>query len=489
MLSKIKQLVNETLVYGILQIFGRFLTFLLTPLYTNFLTKSDNGDISYIWSILAFLNVIYSLGMESAFFRFYDKNDLEKSKSVFSHAYLVMLAISSAFTLLILLFSNALASHITTSSDGLLLLRISAFIPMIDTVIMIPFALLRITHKAKRFALTRFIAIFVTIILNYLFLVTYKVGIVGVAYAQLIGSLISFVVLFPEVLSNLKFKLDKLLIREMFVFGLPTVPAYLSSIILQIGDKPLMKEITGSAEQLGIYNANYKLGIPMMLAVTAFDYAWKPFYLNNYKEDGAKNLYSRILTYYTIICAIVFLLVSMFIPYLVRMPFIGGKFINQDYWVGIGIIPIILGAYFFTGVYSNISAGFNITKNTKYLSISVGISSILNIILNIVLIPHYSYYGAAWATFLAYFVNAMILYYYSLKIYPIQYEWKRISILILTTLGVYVISEFTYNNDSLLVMFAFKISLLCLFIFALYVLKFFTQEELLGMKKLVKRGK
>ncbi len=489
MLNKIKQLVNETLVYGILQIFGRFLTFLLTPLYTNFLTKTDNGDISYVWSILAFLNIIYSLGMESAFFRFYDKNDIEKSKSVFSHAYFVMFGISFSFTILILIFSNYIASHITSSPQGLSLIRLSAFIPLVDTIIMIPFALLRINHKAKRFALARFLAILVTIILNYIFLVTYKIGIVGVAYAQIFGNIIPFIILIPEVLKNLKFKIDKKLLKDMFIFGLPTVPAYLSSIILQIGDKPLFKEITGSSEQLGIYNANYKLGIPMMLAVTAFDYAWKPFYLNNYKEEGSKQLYSRILTYYTIICAIVFLLVSLFIPYLVRMPFLGGRFINPEYWVGIGIIPIILGAYYFTGVYSNISAGFNISKQTKYLSISVGVSAILNILLNIILIPYFSYYGAAWATFLAYFINALILYYYSLKVFPIEYEFKRIFTIIIVTLSIYFIANLSSNFMNLYLSFLIKGMFMIIFFVILYLLKFFTPQELSGFKRLLKRDK
>jgi O-antigen/teichoic acid export membrane protein len=454
MASKIKQLLSDTIVYGLMQILGRFLTFLLTPLYTNYLTKTDNSDIAYVWSILAFLNILYSFGMENAFFRFHKKEDKEYSKMVFSNSYLIMAFVSIFSTILIMANASWISNEIIENP----LLKINnnfimivALIPMIDALSMLPFAVLRINHRAKKFAISRFVSIIATIIFNYLFIVELQIGTIGAAYAQLIGSLIVYLLLLPEFVSYFKFSIDKLLLKEMFYFGLPTIPAGLSAIILQIGDKPILKELT-DANSLAVYNANYRLGIPMMLAVTAFDYAWKPFYMNNFRNADSKEVQAKVLTYFTILCSFIFLIVSFFMESLVKIPIGGGNFIQKDYWEGIGIIPIILIAYYFNGLYSNISAGFNISKQTKYLSYSIGIAALVNVVANIFLIPIMNYYGAALATLIAYITSFSLLFYYSQSIYPIKYQWGKVGLILCITCLSYFVGTYLHVEYRIIVL-------------------------------------
>jgi O-antigen/teichoic acid export membrane protein len=227
----------------------------------------------------------------------------------------------------------------------------------------------------------------------------------------------------------------------------------------------------------------------MMLFVSVFEYAWKPFYLSHYDDKDAKQLFARVLTYFTLASAAVFLVTGMFIEYIVQMPFIGGKFIKPEYWVGMGIIPIILGGYFFNGLYNNFAAGFQINKKTEYLPIAIGISAIINIGLNFLLIPVFSYWGAAWATLIAYFCSAVILYLFARKIYPIVYEWKRVGIIISTAIIIYSASMVLTSEMSLSISFLFRMIAIIIFFLLLYAFKIFSPAELRRLKQMLRSKK
>ena len=220
----------------------------------------------------------------------------------------------------------------------------------------------------------------------------------------------------------------------------------------------------------------------MMLFVSVFEYAWKPFYLSNFKEADAKQLYSRVLTYFTLIAALIFLVTGFFIEYIIRLPFLGGRFINPEFWSGLGIIPIILGGYYFNGVFTNLAAGCHITKHTKYLPIAVGGGALLNVAANILLIPYFGIYGAAWATLLAYFISAAILFFISRKIYPITYEFRRLFIILISTLAVYFAATIMTIELDLVFAFIIKIFAILLFIGLLRVMGFFSSSELRRLK-------
>lgn len=493
MLDKLKQLFSDSIIYGLFFILGRFLTFLLTPLYTNYLNVVEFADITNIFSYIAFLNIFYAIGFDSAFFRFYDKNDKTQSQKIFSTSWLSILAVSSILTIIIFLNYKFISPIICDSPNKNELLIYSILIPFFDVISYVPFLYLRITNQARQFSLIKLAIIFLTIILTYIFIVYYKMGAIGVIYAHLIASLLAFFFTIHLVIKNLKLEFNLPIFKEMAQFSIPTIPAQLSGIMLNLGDKPLVKELTDNMS-LSTYNANYRLGLPMMLLVLAFDYAWKPFYLSHFKDENSPKMFARVLTYLTVICALLFLVVSFYINNLVDLPFLGGKVINPIYWSGLDIVPIILAGYYFNGMYNNFAAGINISKKTKYLSYSIMVAAGFNLVSNLIFIPIYGFRAAAWNTLFSYMISAAMIYYHSQKVYPITYEWRRIIVVILSCVGVYtlitisnlyfsqIISEYISTN-------LFKMLGIVIFVILIYAFKFFNVNELSFLKSFVSRKK
>ena len=461
---------------------------MLTPIYTNYLTKAEIGEINNVFVYFAFIVIFYSFGMESSFFRFFKKNDDANNHKVFSHSFLSMTILGAVSTLLLLVLAPSVSGTFFSGKDALLLFSLSAFIPLTDIIMYIPYGMLRMTRHAKQFALTKFMIICLTFVLNLLFVTVMNTGIAGVIYAQLAANVVGVLVLLPIIIRNLRFTFDKKLLKEMFVFGFPTLPASLSQIILQVSDRIVVKQLCG-AEVLGLYSVNYRLGIPMMLFVSLFEYAWKPFYLSHYEDSDAKQLFSRIFTYFTLTAGLVFIGSALFLSDFVQLPSIGGRVINPKYYEGMGIIPIVLFAYFFNGVYNQFAAGIQITKTTKYLPIPLVVAGIVNIGLNYLLIPIYGYVAAAWTTLAGYFVAAAVLYYYSQKVYPLSYEWRRLGIIFIATALTYFIAmeftEFTLSLSNVLI----KIATLGVFALIFKILGFFNAEEIGMLKKMLRRKK
>ena len=483
MSGRMKSFASDTMIYGGFTIIGRFLTFLLTPLYSNYMTASEVGDIQNINAVFAFLLIIYSFGMESAYFRFYDKNDLIKSQKVYSHSFIFMLIGSLIFSGIFWGLSDYMYPSFFTLPNAKQLYNISIIIPLTDILMFVPYCYLRMARKARTFAILKFIVIVTTVVLNYVLLVEYSMGAMGVLLAQVIANSLGVLMFIPNVFTNLRLNFDKALFKDMFYFGLPTVPASFSQIILQLADRPILKYLKGPAEA-GMYGINYRLGIPMMMFVSVFEYAWKPFYLSHYKDSDAKTLFSRIFTYFTLICALVFLVTSLFISDLVKMPFIGGRFIKPDYWGGMFIIPIVLVAYYFNGAFNNFAAGLQITKNTKYFPIAVSIAAIVNIGLNFAFIPTYGYQAAAWTTLIAYLISALVLYYFSQKVYPIKYEWSRLIQILLISAIIYLPVHYLTSGLSIVPALSIKLLSLVFFVFILKLIGFFTIAEIKQIKRL-----
>jgi O-antigen/teichoic acid export membrane protein len=486
MLSKLKTLASDTAIYGTFTIIGRFLTFLLTPLYTNYLLVPEVGDVSYLFSLIAFINIFYTFGMESSFMRFYKAGDYEANCKAFTLSYLTIASVSALLSLTVFIFADQIAATLPDLRGGATLIRYASLIPFLEAIVKVPLGLLRMVRNAKRFSYTRVYVILLAVALNVLFVAIIPMGAKGVIIAQVLANLFGVILYLPELVKYMRFKFDRTLLMEMLRFGLPTLPASLSAIVLQIADRPILKAMTNSSE-VAMYTVNYRLGIPMMLLVSIFEYAWKPFYLTHYEDEEHERLFSRVLTYFTLFSGIFFLLVGFFMEFLVRMPFIGGKFINPEYWSGMGIIPIILGGYYFNGMFTNFSAGFHIKKKTEYLPLTIGLAAIVNVVMNIVLIPYYGIYGAAWATFVAYLVSAIAAFLYTLKIYPLKYEWKRVFLIIASTMIVYVSAMWLTNGMRLGTTFSIRLAAVGVFGILLWLFKFFTPAEIRGIRKIFLR--
>lgn len=489
MSSKIKALLSDTAVYGVSTIIGRFLTFLLTPLYTNFLLPDELGVFVAIFSYIAFVNIAFSFGMESSFFRFYDKESEEKTKKVFSITFFTIVSIASflilLFHLTIVPFVEFTSLEVFSSANKILLF--SSLIPFFDCFMIIPFALLRMQRKAKKFAGIKILGIVVNVAANIYFVVFARMGIEGALISGIISSFVGILFVLPELKRYLQPLFDWTLFKELAKFGLPTLPSGFASMMLQVADRPILLFLT-NAQIVAIYNVNYRLGIPMMLATTVFEYAWKPFYLTHSEDSDAPLLFSRIFTLYNLYACLVFLLSALFIEYIIQIPINNGTIINNQYWVGVGIIPIILFGYMLYGMYANFSAGLYITKQTGKLPMITGTAALVNALGVFVLSQLYSYNGAAWATVIAYGTSSMIMYYYSQKAFAIPYEWKKVGILYVLTFLLYFASKIFTTLEPSLLNFALRIGMFPILFVLLYLCKFFRPDELLLFKKLLKRN-
>ncbi|MBK6538800.1 MAG: oligosaccharide flippase family protein [Ignavibacteria bacterium] len=469
MFDKIKNLSKDTLIYGTNTIIGRFLGFFLVPFYTNKFLPEEYGIITIIYSYIAILNVFFSIGLESGYMKFASTREVGTEKQNFSTPYIIVLFNSFLLSCLIFFFSSELTSVFQIDSSYGYLIKYSAVILFFDTIVLIPFALLRLNNKAKSFAGIKITNIVLNVLLNILLISFFNFGIEAVFISNLIASLVTFILLLPLLKKNFSFSINKDLLKELLKFSLPWIPAGIAANLVQIIDRPILKYLTDD-KIVGIYTANYKLGIFMMLVVSMFEFAWRPFFLNNAKEPDAKKIFSKVLTIFVLFCSVVFLIISFFIEDIVKinLPF-NYNLIGKAYWEGLEIVPVILFAYILYGIYINFMAGIYIEKKTKYLPLITGAGAIANIISNFILIPEYSYMGAAISTLISYAVMMTGIFLVSQKYYKVNYEYKKVGFIFLSLLTVSGLYFYLENN--LQIYWLYKFGFLFLFIIIILVFK------------------
>ncbi len=456
MFSKIKELSKDTAVYGISTIIGRFLGFLLVPYYTNLIAAADFGIYSNIYAYLAFLNIVYIYGMDAAYMKYasVDKSNLKK---IFSTSYLTMGLTSVLFTLLLYLVRNPIIDLTQLGEAHAQIYYYVLAILFLDSLSIVPFAHLRLARKTKRFAFIKITNIVINLLLN-IYLISFKhYGIEGIFIANVAASLFSLLALLPDIIKHIELKINVPYLKQILKFGIPYLPASMAAMIVQVIDRPLVLAMKGKAV-LGIYSANYKLGIFMMLFVSMFQYAWQPFFLNNANDKNAKDIFSKVLTLFLTVAALLWVFVSLYIDDFARIELLHGRFlVGKAYWAGVYIVPIILLAYVFHGMYVNFQAGIYIEEKTKYFPYITFSGALVNIVINVIFIPVWGIFGAAVATLASYITMAGISFYFSHKYYPVNYEYgKVLKILGLLVFGItayyllYLSGKLTFLNKSVL---------------------------------------
>ncbi len=458
-INPIKRLAGETAIYGLGTIVPRLLNYFLVPFYTRIFDQNAYGQITELYAWVAIVMVLLTYGMETAFFRYANK---EKNPGrVFNTATTSLLFTSILFVLLIIIFLPDIASAIRYEGNSEYIM-ILAVIVALDAFTSLPFAYLRFQNKAKRFSFIKITGVLVNIFLNFLLLlvipkyfgertqelVFYRNEnlIVFVFIANLFSSLTMLLLLIPE-LKSFRIIVDKQLLRKMLAYGLPILIIGFAGMINEVSDKILLKYLLpadmDAQAQIGIYGANYKLAILMTLFIQMFRYAAEPFFFAESGKKDAKATYSRVMTYFVVFTLIIFLGVTMFID--VFKYFIGPKF-----WAGLMIVPIVLAAKLFLGVFYNLSVWYKLTNKTLYGAVIALTGATVTIVLNIVLIPKYGYLGSAWANFFCYLSMMIISYFWGRRIYPIKYQWKKIVTYTLLALAVYAVSRMLTVGNSYL---------------------------------------
>ena len=470
-MNPLKKLAGQTAIYGLSSIVGRLLNYLLVPLYTRYFSTAEYGEVTTLYAYVAFLVVILTYGMETAFFRF-SQNEQDK-KSVYSTS-LISLLISSAI-FIILMFMNADSIANALNFDGHPeYIQWFALIVGLDAVSSISFAKLREQNKAARFALIRLLNIFINIGLNLFFIIycpyaiknnlpsadfvqsiySQSIGIGYIFIANLVASIVTIVLLFPEMIAA-RWRFQLQLWKKMILFALPLMIAGLAGITNETIDRILLAHLLPeeiAASEVGIYGAYYKLSIIMTLFIQTFRFAAEPFFFAQEKEQNAKNVYADVMKYFTIITATIFLLVMIYFD-LVQQ-FIGASFHDPR---GQIIVPVLLFANLFLGIYYNLAIWFKLTGKTRYGAYLSLFGAIVTLGVNFALIPVLGFEGSAWATLLCYFLMTLLSYYLGRKHYPIPYDLKRIGIYLSLTILLFISSLYLdlgmYVNTLYLVAF------------------------------------
>ncbi len=486
MFDKLKQLSKETAIYGTSTIIGRFLNFLLVPFYTNVLSTDLFGVYSYLYAIIAFMNIAYIYGMDAAFMKYFSlaENDIHKKQN-FSAPFITVFFTSIIFSLPFIYFYKDIGNAINLQSEFYHLIIYLVSILTIDTFSLIPFALLRMKNRSVKFAAIKILNIITNLALNFILIMKYDFGIEAIFISNLAASTLTFTLLLPNVLINLTPRFSKEILIRMLKFGLPYMPGSLAAMMVQMISVPILRELTDDAT-LGIFRANYKLGIFMMLFASMFQYAWQPFFLNNAKEENAKELFSKVLTLFLLTASSFWVILSLFIDDVAGFEFMNGfSIIGENFLSGIYIVPIILFSHLLYGMYINFQAGIYIKEKTKYFPLITGIGAITNISLNFVLIPIYGIYGAALTSLLSYFVMSAGLFIASQKFYPIKYEYSKIAKILLMCLVIGVVYYSMLFNGGLTL--EYKLLILVAFILSMFVLKVIKVSEIRNLLVLLKK--
>ena len=439
-MSGIKNLAGQTLWYGGSTIFSRLLNYLLTPYLTYELTRAQFGEFSLVYSVLPFLTVIFTYGMETAYFRFVQKQ--EHKKTLYNTASVSLICSTVVFTTLMILCNRGIANIISLKEHPEYITW-SAFIIAFDTLALAPLAKLRQDGRPVKFAMARIGSILINIAVTY-FLITLsprllaanpnsiirlyysKELVVGyIIIANLAASVFTWLFLWKE-FSAFKWEFNKELWKEMIVYTLPLLIVGFGGVINETFDRimlgwwsPAAGETAKHAE-VGTYSACYKLSILITLFIQAFRMGAEPFFFKQATGENAQKVYARVMKFFVITICTMFLVVALFLD--IWKYFIS----NKVMWAGLKVVPVLLLANMFLGIYYNLSIWYKLTNKTMIGAYITLTGALITLAINYFFIPLYSYTACAWATFLCYGSMMVMSFLWGQKYYYIPYAWKKL---------------------------------------------------------------
>lgn len=436
----LKKLAGQTAWYGVSSIAARFINYLLTPYLTFKLSETTYGEQSIVYAAIPFLNVVFTYGMETAYFRFSNK-DIDEKK-VFSTASFSLITSTVLLTGVLLLFRQSFATLLSIDLHPEFITWAACVIAL-DTLTTLPFAKLRFEGRPRKYAFIRVASIFINVGLVYFFysrlpglagkypgsvFASYYDPNVGAGYyiiANIIASAFTFLMLLPEFLS-IRLQWSKKLWREMIVYSLPLMVAGFGGMINETFDRIMLgwwAPVAGhdqKMQQVGIYSACYKLSLLITLFIQAFRMGAEPFFFQQSKGEDAPKIYARVMKFFVITICTMFLLVALYLD-------VWRQFIrNRHMWVGLEVVPILLIANMSLGVYYNLSIWYKLSHNTRAGATITIVGAILTLLVNYFFIPYYGYMACAWATLICYASMMVISYIWGQKVYPVPYATKRL---------------------------------------------------------------
>ena len=450
--NEVKKLAGQTAIYGGTTVLSRLLNYLLVPLHTYlFSNAADYGVVGELYAWTSLFIVILTYGMETAFFRF--SQDEGVKDRVYSTVVGSLLVTSTLFIVLCSIFAQPIADWLRYPAHPEYVRWFSVIIG-VDALTSIFFAHLRFLNKALRFAAVKLTNILVNVLLNLFFLLLCpwlltknpdsafvnaiynpEIGVGYIFIANLVASVVTLLMLFPGILRQ-KFVFDWQLWKKMFRYAFPLLIFGLAGIVNETMDRVLIKRLSLAAEpqaSVGIYSACYKISILMTIVIQAFKYAADPFFFRKAKDKDAKETYAEVMTLFVLVCSVIFTGIMLYMD-------IVQYFVGETYRVGLPIVPILLMANLFLGIFYNLSIWYKLTGQTKFGAYIAIFGAVITLVLNWLLIPRFDYMGAAWTTFACYLSMMVVSYLLGQKYYHVDYDLKRILFYLLFAVAVYGLS-------------------------------------------------
>ena len=461
----LKSLAKETAIYGVSSIVGRFLNYLLVPVYTIALPASSGGYgvVTNIYAWVALMLVLLTCGMETGFFRFANKGQDDPMR-VYSTTLLSVSIGSVVFVVLGLLFLEPIAGWLEYGEHPWYIGMMMIVVAM-DAIQSIPFAYLRYKKRPIKFAALKLLFIFLNIALNLFYYVVLKGNDVGYAFLfNLVCTSVVMLCMIPE-LRGFTYVLDRELLKRMLRYSLPLVILGVAGILNQVADKIIFPFVypdeAEATVQLGIYGAASKIAMIMAMFTQAFRFAYEPFVFGKSKEKDSREMYAQAMKFFIIFTLLAFLAVMFYLDILRHI-------IGHDYWDGLRVVPIVMAAEIFMGIYFNLSFWYKLIDETRWGAYFSLTGCTILILMNVFLIPKYGYIACAWAGFTGYGVAMLLSYFVGQKKYPIQYDLKAIGMYVLLAAVLYLAAEYV-PIDNIYLRMVYRTVLLILFI--AYVVK------------------
>ena len=459
-MANLKSLTKDTAIYGLSSIIGRFLNYLLVPLYTDAITKASGGYgvITNIYAYTALLLVILTYGMETTFFRFANKSE-EDSKKVYATILLSVGTTSLLFVIFVFIFLSPISSAMGYAEHPSYI-WVMAMVVAIDAFQCIPFAYLRYQKRPIKFAALKLLFVVLNITLNLVFFLLlpalYKThpDVIGHIYDPSVGAGYAFYInlactapitfFFYKELTGFKYTFDKQLMRRMMKYSWPILVLGIAGILNQTADKimfPYIYKGNDAHAQLGIYGAASKIAMIMAMITQAFRYAYEPFVFGKAEDKNNRETYAKAMKYFLIFTLLAFLVV---VGYMDILRYI----IHRDYWEGLQVVPIVMAAEIMMGVYFNLSFWYKLIDKTIWGAYFSGIGCIVLVAINIIFVPRYGYIACAWAGFAGYATAMTLSYIIGQKKYPIAYPLGSMAIYVAITVLFYAVMTYANNHFS-----------------------------------------
>ena len=435
-MASIKTLAKDTAIYGLSSIVGRFLNYLLVPLYTHVISAASGGYgiVTNLYAYTALILVILTFGMETTFFRFANKED-EDASTVFSTSLALVSALSLLFLGAVVLFATPISQALGYADHPDYLLMMAAVVAL-DAIQAIPFCLLRFQKKAMKFASLKLLFIVLNIGLNLLYFVV--LGHTEVFYVFFLNLVCTFLITFffvPELI-HMRFRVDMGLLRRMLSYSWPILILGIAGILNQAADKMIFPLVYPDKAQgiseLAVYGACAKIAMIMAMITQAFRYAYEPFVFAQSRERGQAHMYAMGMKYFVIFTLLAFLCVMAWLPALRYM-------VGADYWQGLRVVPIVMAAEIMMGVYFNLSFWYKLIDKTIYGAVFSIVGCTVLLAVNFYGIPRMSYMACAWGGFAGYGTAMILSYIVGQKKNPIPYPMRSMAGYVLLAVVLYVL--------------------------------------------------